>query len=237
MNRRIRSVGMLAVIALSAVAMAAVDGLSIGRKPKEGDTHKYRMSADVDLGGIPVTVKGLLSEKVTKVETDGSYSQEETQIELKAVVNGTETDVPSSGASTMVYLPSGEVKSIAGDEGKAESYRMANLGIIYDPGKPVNIGDAWSYDIKANKDTGAVAAKADFKLLGEEKVGDVDTLKIKATVKETTGDMPASSDGTVWIAKADGSLVKSEAKWVNAPFPGAQGQLINANVKLERDDK
>jgi hypothetical protein len=237
MNRRIHSIGVLAVIALSAVAMAAVDGFSVARKPKEGDTHKYRMTADVDLGGVPITVKGLLSEKVTKVETDGSFTQEETQIELKATVAGQETDIPSSGSSTMIYLPTGEVKSIAGDEGKAESYRMANLGIIYDPGKPLNVGDAWSFDIKANKDTGAVDAKADFKLLGEEKVGDVDTLKIKATVKETSGATPASSDGTVWISKADGSLIKSEAKWVNAPFPGAQGQLINATVHLEAADK
>jgi len=236
MKKRIHSIGVLAIIALSAVAMAAVDGFSIARKPKEGDTHKYKMTADVDISGLPISVKGLLSEKVTKVEADGSFTQEETQIELKAVINGAEQDIPSSGSSTMVYLPSGEIKSIAGDEGKAESYRMANLALVYNPGKALNVGDTWSYEIKANKDTGAVAAKADYKLLGEEKVGTVDTLKIQATVKETAGDAPASSDGTVWISKEDGSAIKSDAKWVNAPFPGAQGQLINATVHLERAD-
>lgn len=236
MSKKLHSIGVLAVIALSAMAMAAVDGFTIARKPKEGDTHKYRMNADVDMGGLAITVKGLLMEKITKVDTDGSYTQEETQVELKAVVAGQEQDVQSSGSSSMVYHPSGEVRKIEGSEGTPESYRMANLGIIYDPGKPVSVGDAWNYDVKANKDTGAVAAKAEFKLLGEEKVGTRDTLKIKALVKETGGDAPATSDGTVWIDKTDGSLVKSEAKWTNAPFPGAGGQLINATVKMSRED-
>lgn len=234
MKAKFHTLGVLTVLALSTAAMAVVvDGFTIGRRPKAGDVHQYTMNADLDLNGVPIKVKGLLSEKVAKVDTDGAYTVEQTQIELKAVLNGQETDIPSSGSSTMIYKQSGEVKTVVGDEGKAESYRMANLNLVYDPGKPVNVGDTWSYDIPANKDTGAVAAKAEFKLLGEEKVGAHDALKLKQTVRETAGDAPAASDGTVWVDKADGAVLKSDAKWTNAPFPGAQGQLINATVHME----
>lgn len=225
--------GVIAVAALSAVAFAAVDGISIARKVKEGDIARYKMSADIDFGGMDIKFSGLVEEKIAKVNPDGTYSLEQNQIEGKVNVAGQEQEMPTSGVNTTVYLPNGEVKEIVGEQGTEDAYRMANLSLIRDPGKELKVGDTWTHEFKANAKTGAVAAKAEYKVLGEEKVGTYETVKIKADVKETAGSEPASSNGTAWINKADGSLIKLEAKWVNAPFPGAPAP-INAVVKLER---
>jgi len=86
--------------------------------------------------------------------------------------------------------------------------------------------------VKEDKKTGVVPAKGEFKLVAEEKLGAHDALKIKATVKETSGDNPAASDGFVWIDKKDGSMLKTEVKWTNAPVPGV-GFPVAATVKIE----
>ena len=230
---KLKMIALLAVAA-SATAFAALDGFSVARKPKEGDQVRYRMTADVDFGGMAIKAKFLVAEKVTKVEADGSYKLEQTQLEGQIDLNGQTQDMPTSGATTMVYTKEGVIKEISGADSTPDSFRMANLGILTDPGKTLNIGDTWTYEIKADSKTGAVAAKADYKVLAEEKIGDWDCLKIQSTVKETEGSDPASSEGTTWILKSDGSTVKSETKWINAPFPGAPAP-INATVTLTRE--
>jgi len=233
MKTKITKLSVLALAALSAAAFAA-DAITLTRKPKEGETTKYRMKAELELGGMPITFNGLLSEKVLKVEPNGAYSLETAQIEGKVSINGQEQDVPGTGSSTINYKGNGDVVEIKGDQVTPEAYRMANLGVVADPGKPINVGDTWSHEIKADKKTGALGVKADYKFLGEEKVGDVDTLKIKVNVKETEGSDPASADGTVWLNKADGMLIKMNSKWVNAPYPGA-GMPVTATITLVRE--
>jgi hypothetical protein len=233
MNMKLKTLGLL-TLALSATALAAFDGLSVMRKPKEGEQIRYRMTADVDFGGMAIKAKFLVAEKVTKVEADGSYKLEQQQLEGVVDLNGQEQEMPSSGPTVTVYTKEGEIKEISGAETTPDSYRLANLGLMRDPGKTLNVGDTWTHEIKADAKTGAVAAKAEYKVLAEEKVGDWDTVKVSQTIKETEGTDPASSTGTVWLLKEDGSTVKAESKWVNAPFPGAPGP-INATVKMERE--
>lgn len=233
MKMKLQVLGLLAVAATT--AFAVVDGLSVARKPKEGEQIRYRMTADVDMGGMAIKAKFLVAEKVVKIEADGAYKVEQLQLEGKIDVNGTEQELPTSGATTTVYTKEGDVKEISGDQTTPDTYRMANLGIVRDPGKTLNVGDTWTYEIKADKKTGAVAAKADYKVLAEEKVGAWDTLKIQVNVKETEGTEPAGNEGTVWLSKVDGSTVKLEQKWTNAPFPGAPAP-INATVKMDREE-
>ena len=100
------------------------------------------------------------------------------------------------------------------------------------PGKEVNVGDTWTYDFKADAKTGAVAAKATFKVLGTEKVDKWDTLKIQATVKELDAD-GASAESVMWLSTTDWDAVKMESKWTNVPVSGAPAP-VNAKVTINR---
>jgi hypothetical protein len=224
------------LLSVSALTFAAVDGLSVKRQPKEGQTVKLRLKAQLEIAGNQATFTGIMQQKVTKVETDGTYTEEEQQLQGKASFGGQDVDVPDTGAHPVTYFADGSIKEIKGDDqtAGAAAYRMSNLGVIVDAGKPLNVGDTWTYDFKADSKTGAVAAKGEYKVLAEEKVGDLDTVKVKAAIKEADGTDPASSDGTYWISKLDGTLVKAEIKWLNAPFPGAPGP-ITATVSMVRE--
>ena len=227
----------IVLLSASALTFAAVDGLSVKRQPKEGQAIKLRLKAELEIAGQQATYTGLVQQKVTKVEADGTYTEEEQQVQGKAKFGDQEIDVPDTGAHPVVYNADGSLKEIKGDEqtAGAASYRMTNLGVIIDSGKPLAVGDTWTVEIKADSKTGAVAAKAEYKVLAEEKVGDLDTIKVKATIKESEGAEPASSEGTYWVVKTDGTLAKAEVKWLNAPFPGAPAP-ITATVSMVREN-
>jgi hypothetical protein len=238
MKRKFLAIGFaVVVLSISALAFAAVDGLSVRRQPKEGQVIKLRIKATLEIAGSQATFTGLVSDTTTKVDTDGSYTESEAQTEAEAKFGDQPVQVPNTGPYSVTYNADGSLKTITGDPATTsgpDAYRMSNLEVIIDSGKPLNVGDSWSADIKGDDKSGAVPAKADYKVLGEEKIGDVDSVKLKVTVKENQGAMPASSDGTFWLSKADGSVVKAEIKWVNAPFPGSAGPM-NATMTETRE--
>jgi hypothetical protein len=230
------TLGIIGVAVLSAAAFAAVQGLSVKRTPKDGQTIKYKMEGQIDVQGLQIGLKGTMQEKVTRVDANGNYAVEQQTLEGKATLpDGNEMDMPAGTATTTTYTADGQVVEIKGGNEDGTSYRMAALGLLVDPGKALNVGDKWTHTVKADAKTGAVAATAEYTVLGEEKIGAFDTVKIKANVKETEGGEPAASESTVWIDKKDGSTVKAESKWIKAPFPGPAGpMIIDATIKLNR---
>jgi hypothetical protein len=218
---------------MAAIAAAGVAGVTIKRAPKEGQVNKYRMKAELEYMGMEVTFDGKVQEKITKVDTDGSFTVDQSQLETKILVGGSEMPNPTSDSTptTTVFSSNGSVKEIKGDGINADAYRMATLSSFVDAGKELNVGDTWTYDFKADAKTGAVAAKGEFKYLGDEKVGETDAYKIKAVINEIEGATPASSDSTMWLDKADGRMIKMEGKWIKAPIPGLN-QPIDATVSM-----
>jgi len=236
MNNRFKAlVGTVVLLSLSAMALAAIDGLSIKRQPKEGQAYKLKMTAELQFSGQDVVFTALMDTKVSKVNADGSFTEEEHQHDVKVNVGGQEMTPPDSPGQEITFNADGSLKEIKGEGDSAGpgGYRMQTLESLVEPGKPVNVGDTWTIDIKADSKTGVEAAKASYKVVAEEKVGDIETIKIQSTVKESAGSDPASIEATTWVSKADGSLVKEEAKWINAPIPGAPAPL-NGTVHIVR---
>jgi len=223
------------------IAVAYADGLTIKRAPKEATIVKYSLTVDFDVNGGQGHIQATVTERITNVDKDGNYTIEQTQSDASGTYNNEKIDVPPRPAVILTYKPNGQVSSIKDTLDAtakttlidANSYRMENLADIIDPGKQLQVGDIWTLKIKTDKTLGTVDANAEYKLLAEEKIGDLDTLKIKATVKELDGDKPAENDFTEWISKIDGSMVQMEAKWTNAPFPGVS-YPVTATIKMSR---
>ena len=224
----------LMIAALSMAAIAIDDAISLKRAAKAGDVAKYRLKADVELQGMEANFTTLITEKVSKVESNGNYVLESTQSDGKVSFSGQEMDVPGS-VQTFTYKPNGEVVEIKAENVDASVYRTAILTSFIFADKAVKVGDDWTFEIKKDEKTGTVPAKQTYKVEAEEKVGDVDTFKVKFSTKETEGgDSAASCEGTAWISKKDSTLVKSEGVWKNVPFPGAPGP-INAKYTMARE--
>ena len=237
MKRQTYALGVaVGLLSITGFAFAPLDGFSVKRQPKEGQIVKLRVKATLEIGGSQALFSGLVQDKTTKVDSDGAYTEEEQQTEGSAKIGDLTTAVPSIAAFPMIHNADGSLRELKGnpDVSGPDAYRMASLEVLVDAGHPLNVGDSWSTEIKADSKTGVKAAKADYKILGEEKIGEFNSIKVKFALKETEGTLPASSDGTIWINKADGTMVKEEITWKNAPFPGAQGPT-NATMTVTRE--
>ena len=213
--------------------MSMADGFSLKRIPKVGAAVKFSMEATFQANGASGTLKAVLLEKTTGMDKDGNFTVQQSQLEASATYDSESIDVSARTPVTMTYKPNGQVTLIAGDLTDANAYRMENLGSLLDPGKQVNVGDVWITEIKEDKSLGTHGVHTELKLIGEEKIGEFNTIKIKGMSKEDFGDSPATDDFTIWINKEDGSLVQLESKWTNAPFPG-QTAPIPATIKMTR---
>lgn len=235
MTRKITfGAAMLAVVGM-AFATPLLQEFTLKLTPKEGDVAKYMLKADIDIQGTQASFNGKVTEKTIKVEADGTYQIESTNSDGKVVFGGQEMEMPASEPTITVYKANGEVKEIKGAGVDANAYRMSGISSFRWPTKAVKVGDEWTSEWAKDDKTGAVAGKATFKVEAEEKVGAWETVKIKMSTKESEGDSPATAEGTIWLAKADGKMVKTEAAWKNAPFPGAPGP-IDAKVTLTRTE-
>jgi hypothetical protein len=231
MKIKVQAITLAATLAISAAAFAAVQGFSIKHTAKEGTTYKYDMTGSVNVPsvGADATIKALVEEKTTKAGAEG-FTNEENQLSGTLTINGQDMELPAQTITT-VYSADGRILSITGGDNPADSIRTANLGVLIDPGKSVAVGDKWTAEIKEDTAKNIVPVKADYEVLGEEKIGTVDTLKIKATLAETSGSTPASSISTMWVDKSDGSRVKVESEWKD--FPSQFGPM-NATITMTR---
>lgn len=236
MTKGIRTAGLAAsFLALAAFATAAaVQGFTIKRTPKDGEQLKFRLKADLEISGIQANLEGVTSEKTIKIDPDGTYTVESAQSDIKVLVQGQEIPSPPSPPQIVVYKADGSIAEIRGEGIDANAYRVANLNAFFEPGKPVAVGESWVKELPADTKLGTPATKAEYKIVGEEKVSDYDTVKITSNVVETAGSDAASNVATIWLNKADWTQVKVEGKWTNAPIPGAPAP-VNATYSLTRE--
>jgi len=209
----------LAAVLFTSLAFGAGDAFTFKSSQKEGDVLKYKQVAKLDFQGMPIEFSASSTRKVIKIDASGNVTVKEDVSDAK--LNGADAPEGSGpGATTVTSTAKGEVVKIEGDRVDENAYRMANLELFIAPDKPVNAGDTWSYDIKENKTTGAVNAKANYTFVGDEKIGDIDAVKVKIAVKES-GDSGASTEGFIWLRKSDCVMVKMTSKWNNVPIgPG-----------------
>lgn len=220
--------------AISLVAVAAIaftfETYNLKRAPKEGSAATYTIKANMQVMGQDVDFSADLAEKIKMVAPNGEYSVEASQTNIK--VAGQDVPAPET-VSVTTYKPNGELIKKEGGDTSPEGYRMSQLEGFIAPDSEINVGDSWTKELAANKERGTVATKATYKLEAVEKVGDVDTLKISYTIKETEGDKPASTEGTTWIRKDDRSMVKEEATWTDMPIPGAPAP-VSGKISVAR---
>lgn len=210
-------------VSIGSALAVSIQTYSLKRVAKIGDSAKYRLSMDVAFGDMQFKMTSTSTLKVVRVDEDGTVTTQTSQGEYKIKIKGVaeEMTAPDTEPTTAARKANGELVSLNGDRIDASSYRLDNLNAFHAPDSPVKVGDRWTFDVKGDSKTGAVAGKAEFELLGIERVGVYESAKIRWTYQETEGATPASSEGTVWIDVKDGSLVKSEGKLKNAPLRDA----------------
>jgi len=202
--------------ALTVLGLGAVDSV-LKLTGKLGDIRQYKLTFDGTTTDGTVKITGDLSRKVIKVDPDGLVTLQESHTNLSFVFNGNQmAGLPS--ILDKVLKPDGTTAELRGEGATPEGYRAAVLSTVMLPDFPLATDKTWSWDVPADPKHGSVKARADYKVLGEERLHDIDTWKIYFTVTEIGDSSVASSTSTVWISKSDASLVKSVSLVKNLPL-------------------
>jgi hypothetical protein len=217
---RFKKLSLVAAVAALAVVGFAIDAGALKMTAKVGNIHKYKMSGEMTLAGMEAKIKANITDKVTKVEDNGNITSISTQSNMEIEFNGSPIEAPDS-MTTNVVRPDGTTVEIRSENVSPAEYRIATIQTLKLPDFALAKDKTWTWDCPSDAKTGVVHAKGEYKVLGDEKIHDIDTWKISTKVTELEGDTPASSEATVWISKTDGTMVKLDAKGTNMPFPAA----------------
>jgi hypothetical protein len=220
----------VATLAAAVLASALTADYTLNYTPKVGTVTKYKMTGNFDFEGQEIMFTANVTNKVTKVNPDGSYTMEEAQTDAKVSFGGQEMEAPAGSPNMTTFDAAGRVLDIQGDMVDASAYRTAAMSTFYKPSKAVKLGDSWTVDLKADEKIGTVESKATYTVEAEEQVGQWKTVRISYEVKEVSGSTPASSSGKIWIDPADGEMVKVEGVWKDVPVPGAPAPITGKVV-------
>lgn len=201
---------------------------------------KMRMTAEKQGTNLPdnsdFSMAMVSRSLVTGVRSDGKYRVRSTIVSGTVRAMGMEMPVPKTLPTTMVVDQRGRASSVQGPAMTgADLTQMMNMGNLPSlgvllPDHPVRAGDTWSENLPAPMGKGQM--RYDCALLGEERVGGVETVKVKQVVTmpiemhinekgapTTDPDAPLTMTGEVvinqafnlrpttgWVEKGIGSL-------------------------------
>lgn len=220
-----------AALALASPLVAArqADGeaaaYSIERKFEKDGVDRYRLTLNTNMNG-PVTdgqernikAKLLLRQKVKEVKTDGTaVLDSEFEQGVADIGDMQEMDILfllPRGSQTIskagvVLASRSEGGQTPGGSGGDVLEMLARAQRVFMPNKPVKVGDKWKFEHKSEKDKSRVTGEA--AILKIEKVGDIETLLIKAIADMVTGaDGGGKShfEGTANLDPKTGKMVK-----------------------------
>lgn len=201
-------------------------GFILTRSAHNGESAKYQGRVEGTVNSLPFTFTWNHTDTVKEVSSDGSYAVEEAQSDAKIEVGGNVTPVEGSRQTTR-YEANGKVKSVNSTD--PNDIRVSSLSSVEVPSKRLKVGDTWTIHVKGDS-SGAVEANKVFRVEGHELIGDFDTLRLHASIKETTGSAPASLEATIWVSVKDGSMVKLDGAWVNMPIANLEPISVKMTV-------
>lgn len=232
-HHRLIQLSLFAALVAVTAGFRSADSYSLVRTAKVGDELQYKFTATLSFGEIDITIEGKNAEKVTAVE-EGRITVDTTQSDVSVTTPDGKRPGDSSEVSTMVFNPNRTLKSYkSGEDADPTSVRLSLVTTIAAPDKPVNVGEEWSTELSELGEN-TYKVKATYKVLGTEKIGDWNCVKISIQAKELDAVQPADCTGTVWLSANDFSTVKEDLTIENAPFamtPPVKAHIVNERTK------
>jgi len=218
---------LLTACALLSLSAAIAQEYTLKLNVKEGDTFKYRSSMDIDFGGQNLLATTTITNKVLKVEENGNIQMESASGEIVIKFGDQEVPQPAPPATKMTLKPNGSVAKVDGGDAMMQQMNPAQITF---PEKPVKVGDKWSETVKTPDGELAI----EYELVGVEKVGDTEAVKIKVTARAVNAKEGEgySADGFTWVDPKTGMAVKMETRFKGRQIEGAP-MPIDGTLKME----
>ncbi|MEI8283186.1 MAG: hypothetical protein WCG75_12330 [Armatimonadota bacterium] len=217
-----RVIGPLVFVVLARLSFGTDETYSLNQVRHVGDTEKFHRVIDAP-GDVIIRYDSTDSRKVTKVDDNGNYTIEETNISGFRNFGGKIEPFPKGVPNLLNFNARGFGildPQPAGAEFVAVNEVALHLG-EYAPKEARWIGDMWGH--------GNEIASVTCILVGPEKVGKIDCLKISMTVKLHNKRYPGSAKATIFLRANDFSLEKMDAMVEGASYTSDLPMKMNKN--------
>ncbi|MFZ4508130.1 MAG: hypothetical protein ACOYON_10605 [Fimbriimonas sp.] len=205
---------------LAAVILLAIAGsqqepeFALIWKPVQGQELNYAFTMKVDSSEGKFEIRGDTLMKVTKIEENGDYTVESSSKNQKVAVDGHEEDLDDDPEPEVTkYTAKGQKippKDAKEDEEGPDPLAVNILDPITDfasPAGPIKKGTTWTEEYKADEKLGRAACKVVYEVIGAEKRGEYDCVRLSAKLTQTEGGSPAKAEGHFLISTKDTTLV------------------------------
>lgn len=216
----------------------AQTGFTFKRTAKVGDAITYKLTVKATISTFDATLTSTAIDKVSKFDDAAGYTLDETWSDSKVDLGGGQQVDGPALAFSLSYSPKNELKEVASsstevdDTYKTWFYLYDVLHSLRAPEKPVKVGDSWTAKLAPTPANGNVAADLTYQVDGEETIGTIPCARVKLAVKVTSGG-EETSDMTIWVSKADNSIVKITGTILKLTFPQIPTP-VDAKYTLER---
>lgn len=213
---------MLTVASLAMFTVAGQASYTFVRVSKVGEEFKYKFTANLNYGDLEISIKGINRELVTRVEESGEFTILTSQSDVVVTTPDGEAPQPGESTSTTVFNADRTVKgyTIPDQTDISTSMRLALISTLQIPKEPKAVGEGWTAEIAANGEK-TFPVKADYTLVAEEKIGEWNTVKLELKSTETTGALPLTCTGFVWLDTTNFVSVKEDLTFKNVSFRNA----------------
>jgi len=230
-------------ITFAGTTCIAQDKIVLTYKAKKGQVIRYKTdgSLTMDAGGnkVDIDLKQVEKDTITDVSASGDITVDSITESEEMTINGEKSPSEEDKTiSTVISHADGTISSYKLSTGDADGAKsQARIHSALTPvfvAKPVGVGDKWTIETKENPDIGLEDSKAEYEVIGAEKLNGVDCLKIKMTYKETTMKSPLSATSTFWIEKSSGDTFAGDSTVENLQFGGKTGPLASGKLHASR---
>lgn len=193
---------------------------------KAGDTMRYALEMNLSAQGQTMEVAAITTQKVLKVQKDGSFVIR-TQMESGTYkLNGMSMPAPSMPPQTDTFRPNGQ---------RVRARRLASplegfMETRY-PDQPVKIGFRWNDRQKAPDGS---TIEAEYEVVKRERVQQRDTLKIAVTVRDVTNTASpyVIMSGHQWVDLRTGMPVRVEAQFHQVRLPMGGTTALQGTLRM-----
>ena len=207
---------------------AVQEAFSLKQVRHKGEVEKYHLVLDSP-GKVVIRYESTDSYKVTKIDSNGTYTIEDSTISGFRNFGGQIEKFPKQDPTLITFTALGALVQDpppAGLDFIAVNELQAHISEFV-PTHSVKIGESWSHK------SGPVSIECT--LVGPEKVGKIDCLKIAMTMTLNKEKYPGSAKETVWLRAADFSLQKLDAMAEGANYTADLPMNMNKNhVTIDR---
>jgi hypothetical protein len=243
MMRKMQTAILATLLTIAGISCLAQDKVMLTYKAKKGQVIRYKTdgSLTMEAGGnkVDLDIKQVEKDTITDVSASGDITTESITESEETTVNGEKApSEEDKTVSTVISHADGSLVSYklsTGDADGAKSQaRIRNSLTPIFTSKPVGVGDKWTIETKENAEIGLEDAKAEYEVLGVEKLNGVDCLKVKMVYHETKAKSPLSSTSTLWIEKSSGDTFAGDTTVENLQFGGKTGPLARGKLHESR---